>query len=65
MRPPRPSGCRRLGDRAHPGHPAGLNHGDTFAYALAVAEDEPLLFVGDGFSRTDVRVAAAPGQKGR
>ncbi len=35
-------------------HPAGLNFGDTFAYALAMRRQEPLLFVGDDFSRTDV-----------
>lgn len=39
------------------GHPAQLNFGDCFAYALAVERDEPLLFVGDDFSHTDVRVA--------
>jgi ribonuclease VapC len=38
-------------------HPAGLNLGDCFAYALAVARDEPLLFKGDDFCRTDVKVA--------
>ena len=37
-------------------HPAALNFGDCFSYALAVARDEPLLFVGDDFSKTDVRV---------
>lgn len=37
------------------GHPARLNLGDCFAYALAAAEDEPLLFVGDDFTRTDLR----------
>ncbi len=36
-------------------HPAGLNYGDCFSYALAIARDEPLLFVGDDFSRTDVK----------
>jgi ribonuclease VapC len=35
-------------------HPAGLNFGDCFSYALAVARNAPLLFVGDDFSRTDV-----------
>ena len=35
-------------------HPAGLNFGDCFAYALAVERDEPLLFKGDDFARTDV-----------
>jgi Uncharacterized protein conserved in bacteria len=39
-------------------HPAALNYGDCFAYALAIASSEPLLFKGDDFSRTDVRVAA-------
>jgi ribonuclease VapC len=36
-------------------HPAGLNFGDCFAYALATALDESLLFKGDDFGRTDVR----------
>ena len=39
-------------------HAAGLNFGDCFAYAAAVAFDEPLLFKGDDFSKTDVRIAA-------
>lgn len=39
------------------GHPALLNFGDCFSYALAIARDEPLLFVGDDFNHTDVRVA--------
>lgn len=39
------------------GHAAGLNFGDCFAYALAKATGEPLLFKGDDFSRTDVAVA--------
>lgn len=38
-------------------HPAALNFGDCFSYALAIAEDEPLLFKGKDFARTDVRVA--------
>lgn len=37
-------------------HPAALNFGDCFAYALSVARAEPLLFVGEDFSRTDVDV---------
>jgi ribonuclease VapC len=37
------------------GHPAKLNFGDCFAYALATARDEPLLFVGQDFIHTDVR----------
>jgi ribonuclease VapC len=38
-------------------HPAGLNFGDCFSYALARALGEPLLFVGDDFSQTDIDVA--------
>jgi ribonuclease VapC len=37
------------------GHPARLNFGDCFAYALAKAKGEPLLFKGDDFGLTDVR----------
>ena len=36
------------------GHPAGLNFGDCFAYALAKVTGEPLLFKGDDFSKTDI-----------
>ena len=36
-------------------HPAALNFGDCFSYALAAATGEPLLFKGDDFSRTDIR----------
>lgn len=36
------------------GHTAGLNFGDCFAYALAKATGEPILFKGDDFSRTDI-----------
>ena len=37
-------------------HPAHLNYGDTFAYALARARDVPLAFVGDDFALTDLRL---------
>lgn len=37
-------------------HAAALNYGDTFAYALARRLGQPLLFVGDDFSQTDVLV---------
>jgi ribonuclease VapC len=37
------------------GHPAQLNFGDCFAYALAKNLDEPLLFIGQDFVHTDVR----------
>jgi len=36
-------------------HPAGLNFGDCFAYALAKERDLPLLFKGDDFAQTDLR----------
>lgn len=39
------------------GHPAGLDFGDCFAYALARERGEPLLFKGDDFSRTDIAPA--------
>ena len=39
-------------------HPAGLNFGDCFSYALAAAIAEPLLFKGEDFARTDVTRAA-------
>lgn len=35
-------------------HPASLNYGDCFSYALARATGEPLLFKGDDFAQTDV-----------
>lgn len=35
-------------------HPAGLNYGDCFSYALARVLGEPLLFKGNDFSQTDV-----------
>jgi ribonuclease VapC len=37
-------------------HHAALNFGDCFSYALAIARDEPLLFVGHDFTKTDVEV---------
>lgn len=45
------SAFRRFGKGRHP---AGLNFGDCFAYALSKAMGEPLLFVGDDFEHTDV-----------
>jgi ribonuclease VapC len=38
-------------------HPAGLNFGDCFAYALAREWDVPLLYVGDDFAQTDAKAA--------
>jgi ribonuclease VapC len=42
------------------GHPANLNFGDLFSYALAKVRDLPLLFKGNDFSQTDIQSAAAP-----
>jgi ribonuclease VapC len=39
------------------GHPANLNFGDCFTYALARDKREPVLYKGDGFIHTDVRPA--------
>lgn len=47
-------GWRRFGKGRHR---AGLNYGDCFSYGLAIAKDNTLLFVGDDFSKTDVRPA--------
>lgn len=41
------------------GHPAQLNFGDCFAYALAKATGDPLLFKGDDFHHTDLAVVRA------
>ena len=51
-------GARRAWRRFGKGnHPAALNFGDCFAYALAEATGEPLLFKGEDFSRTDIAIA--------
>lgn len=42
------------------GHPARLNMGDCFAYALARDLDEPLLFKGGDFKLTDIEVVIEP-----
>ena len=39
-------------------HPAQLNFGDTFAYALASVRGLPLLYKGGDFARTDITTAA-------
>ncbi len=41
------------------GHPARLNFGDCFAYALSVSTGEALLYVGDDFTSTDLLSAMA------
>jgi ribonuclease VapC len=47
------SGWRRYG-KGH--HPAGLNFGDCFTYALAERTGHPVLCVGDDFAATDIAV---------
>ena len=42
------------------GHPANLNFGDCFSYALARVKREPILFKGDDFIHTDLRSALEP-----
>ena len=51
--------CERClpGFRKGSGHPARLNFGDCFAYALAKESGEPLLFKGGDFAHTDIVVA--------
>ena len=39
------------------GHPAQLNFGDCFSYALAKSLDVPLLYKGDDFAKTDIKSA--------
>lgn len=39
------------------GHPAQLNFGDCISYALAKAENAPLLYKGGDFALTDIRAA--------
>jgi ribonuclease VapC len=41
-------------------HPAGLNYGDCYAYALASSRRLPLLFHGNDFSQTDINCAPVP-----
>ncbi len=42
------------------GHPANLNFGDCFSYALAKTRSLPLLFKGDDFVHTDIEPALKP-----
>lgn len=42
------------------GHPAGLNFGDCFAYALAATSGEPLLYKGQDFAQTDIAPVVPP-----
>ena len=43
-----------LRDEGDAAHPAGLDFGDCFSYALAKATGEPLLFKGDDSRHTDI-----------
>lgn len=42
-------------------HPAKLNLGDCFSYALAKSLQAPLLYKGEDFAKTDIRAATAAG----
>ncbi len=42
---------RKFGRRYHP---AGLNFGDALSYALAKLSEQPLLFKGNDFRKTDI-----------
>ena len=42
------------------GHPANLNFGDLFSYALAKLRGLPLLYKGDDFAQTDIESAITP-----
>ena len=56
MQPKAPTGRYGRGT----GHPARLNMGDCFAYALAKTRNLPLLFKGDDFIHTDIEPALRP-----
>ena len=51
-------GFRRYGRASR--HPARLNFGDCFSYALARTRNLPLLFKGDDFIHTDIEPAIRP-----
>lgn len=38
-------------------HPAALNYGDCMTYATARVADEPLLYIGNDFAKTDIEAA--------
>ena len=54
---------RDFGRGSH--HPAGLNFGDCFAYALARETGEPLLFKGTDFGNTDIPFIGPPSERHR
>lgn len=45
------------------GHPAALNFGDVFSYALAKVRGLPLLYKGDDFGQTDIAGVLATARK--
>ncbi len=49
--------CQAFSNFGKGRHPAGLNFGDCFSYALAKSMGEPLLFKGDDFRKTDLQPA--------
>jgi len=55
------SGWRRYGKGRHP---AGLNFGDCFTYALADRTGHPVLCVGDDFAATGIAVVRPPARTG-
>ena len=60
VRPEHAQEARRAWRRFGKGnHPAALNFGDCFAYALARTTGEPLLFKGEDFARTDIEAASS------
>jgi ribonuclease VapC len=56
------SGCRRYGKGRHP---AALNFGDCFTYALAERTGHPVLCTGDDFAATGIPVLRPPAGNGR
>jgi ribonuclease VapC len=44
-------------------HPAGLNLGDCFSYALSASTGSPLLFKGNDFNQTDLKIAPIPARE--
>ncbi len=53
-------GYRRFGKGRHP---AGLNFGDCLTYATAKLAEEPLLCLGDDFTKTDLQVVRQAGSQ--
>ena len=58
LRPRRTPGLQHVRQRrfGRGNHPAGLNFGDCFAYALSTIDNWPILCTGDDFEQTDAAV---------